>query len=211
MSALPSMTGRALIAAGGTGGHVYPALAVAGLLTEQGWSVDWVGTERGIEQRLVPAGCPYITLASLDCAAKIGREHRRAAPGRGAWQSLSLMWRVKPDVYLVWWLRSGPAGLAARLTRRPLVIHEQNSVAGTTNRWLAPLARRVLCGLPGGFAAQRKAEVVGNPVRQTLALVDRGELTQLAAFRSPSTQGVGVGRQPGAAPLNALLPPWQGC
>ena len=83
MSALPTMSGRALIAAGGTGGHVYPALAVAGLLTEQGWSVDWVGTERGIEQRLVPAaGLPCITSACLDCAAKIGRGGHKA---RCAW------------------------------------------------------------------------------------------------------------------------------
>ena len=86
MSALPTMSGRALIAAGGTGGHVYPALAVAGLLTEQGWSVDWVGTERGIEQRLVPAaGLPCITSACLDCAAKLGgASARRGAPDRCA-------------------------------------------------------------------------------------------------------------------------------
>ena len=83
MSASPSMSGRALIAAGGTGGHVYPALAVAGLLTEQGWSVDWVGTERGIEQRLVPAaGLPLHHLSVSGLRGKIGWRECRA---RCAW------------------------------------------------------------------------------------------------------------------------------
>ena len=199
MSAIPSMSGRVLIAAGGTGGHVYPALAVAGLLTEQGWSVDWVGTERGIEQRLVPAaGLPLHRLSVSGLRGKnwVARVQGAVRLIAALWQSLSLMWRVKPDVVLgMGGYAAGPAGLAAWLTRRPLVIHEQNSVAGTTNRWLAPLARRVLCGLPGGFAADRNAEVVGNPVRQTLTPVDRGELTQLAScVSSPRSTGVSVWR-----------------
>ena len=211
MSALPSMSGRALIAAGGTGGHVYPALAVAGLLTEQGWSVDWVGTERGIEQRLVPAaGLPlhYLSVSGLRGKNWLARVQGVLRLIAALWQSLSLMWRVKPDVVLgMGGYAAGPAGLAAWLTRRPLVIHEQNSVAGTTNRWLAPLARRVLCGLPGGFAADRNAEVVGNPVRQALTLVNRGELSQLSAFSTERPLRVLLlGGSLGAAPLNALLP-----
>lgn len=212
MSAIPSMSGRALIAAGGTGGHVYPALAVAGLLIEQGWSVDWVGTERGIEQRLVPAaGLPlhHLSVSGLRGKNWVARVQGAVRLIAALWQSLSLMWRVKPDVVLgMGGYAAGPAGLAAWLTRRPLVIHEQNSVAGTTNRWLAPLARRVLCGLPGGFAAGRNAEVVGNPVRQTLTPVDRGALKQLAAFSAARPLRVLVlGGSLGAAPLNALLPP----
>ncbi len=211
MSALPSMSGRALIAAGGTGGHVYPALAVAGLLTEQGWSVDWVGTERGIEQRLVPAaGLPlhYLSVSGLRGKNWLARVQGVLRLTAALWQSLSLMWRVKPDVVLgMGGYAAGPAGLAAWLTRRPLVIHEQNSVAGTTNRWLAPLARRVLCGLPGGFAADRNAEVVGNPVRQALTPVNRGELSQLSAFSTERPLRVLLlGGSLGAAPLNALLP-----
>jgi UDP-N-acetylglucosamine--N-acetylmuramyl-(pentapeptide) pyrophosphoryl-undecaprenol N-acetylglucosamine transferase len=87
MSALPSMSGRALIAAGGTGGHVYPALAVAGLLTELGWSVDWVGTERGIEQRLVPAaGLPlhHLSVSGIRGKNWMARVQGRTALGRGA-------------------------------------------------------------------------------------------------------------------------------
>ena len=212
MSALSSISGRALIAAGGTGGHVYPALAVAGLLVEQGWSVDWVGTERGIEQRLVPAaGLPlhHLSVSGLRGKNWVARVQGTLRLVVALWQSLSLMWRVKPDVVLgMGGYAAGPAGLAAWLTRRPLVIHEQNSVAGTTNRWLAPLARRVLCGLPGGFAADRTAEVVGNPVRQTLTPVDRGELSQLSAFSAARPLRVLLlGGSLGAAPLNALLPP----
>ena len=212
MSALPSISGRALIAAGGTGGHVYPALAVAGLLTDQGWSVDWVGTERGIEQRLVPAaGLPlhHLSVSGLRGKNWVARVQGALRLVAALWQSLSLMWRIKPDVVLgMGGYVAGPAGLAAWLTRRPLVIHEQNSVAGTTNRWLAPLARRVLCGLPGGFAADRKAEVVGNPVRQTLTPVDRSELNRLSAFSAARPLRVLLlGGSLGAAPLNALLPP----
>jgi UDP-N-acetylglucosamine--N-acetylmuramyl-(pentapeptide) pyrophosphoryl-undecaprenol N-acetylglucosamine transferase len=187
-------------------------LAVAGLLAEQGWSVDWVGTERGIEQRLVPAaGLPlhHLSVSGLRGKNWVARVQGTLRLVAALWQSLTLMWRVKPDVVLgMGGYAAGPAGLAAWLTRRPLVIHEQNSVAGTTNRWLAPLARRVLCGLPGGFAADRKAEVVGNPVRQMLTPVDRGELNQLSAFSAARPLRVLVlGGSLGAAPLNALLPP----
>ncbi len=116
MSAIPSMSGRALIAAGGTGGHVYPALAVAGLLTEQGWSVDWVGTERGIEQRLVPAaGLPlhHLSVSGLRGKNWVARVQGAVRLIAALWQSLSLMWRVKPDVVLgMGGYAAGPAGLA---------------------------------------------------------------------------------------------------
>ena len=208
MSALPSMTGRALIAAGGTGGHVYPALAVAGLLTEQGWSVDWVGTERGIEQRLVPAaGLPlhHLSVSGLRGKNWVARAQGALRLVAALCQSLSLMWRVKPDVVLgMGGYAAGPAGLAAWLTRRPLVIHEQNSVAGTTNRWLAPLARRVLCGLPGGFAAGRGRS--GGESGSADADAGRPRRAQTAGglLCRASTQGVGVGRQPWCGTLERV-------
>ena len=211
MSTLPSISGRALIAAGGTGGHVYPALAVAGLLTELGWSVDWVGTERGIEQRLVPAaGLPlhHLSVSGLRGKNWMARVQGALRLAAALWQSLSIMRRVKPDVVLgMGGYAAGPAGLAAWLTRRPLVIHEQNSVAGTTNRWLAPLAKRVLCGLPGAFATEQSAEVVGNPVRAALKPVNRDDLSSLAGFSASRPLNVLVlGGSLGAAPLNELLP-----
>ena len=211
MNALSTSAGRALIAAGGTGGHVYPALAVAGLLTEQGWRVDWVGTERGIEQRLVPAA--GLTLHHLSVSGLRGKNLISRGMGvmrlfAALWQSLSLIRRLKPDVVLgMGGYAAGPAGLAAWLTRRPLVIHEQNAVAGTTNRWLAPLAKRVLCGLPGAFATEQSAEVVGNPVRATLQPVNRDDLSSLVGFSASRPLRVLVlGGSLGAAPLNELLP-----
>lgn len=208
---LPTEAGRALIAAGGTGGHVYPALAVAGRLLDSGWSVDWVGTERGIEQRLVPAA--GIPLHHLSVSGLRGKNLLARGLGifrllRAVMESLAVMRRVQPDVVLgMGGYAAGPAGLAAWLMRRPLVIHEQNAVAGTTNRLLAPLAKRVLCGLSGRFATAHRAEVVGNPVRDELRPVDRQELDTLSCFSAERPMRLLViGGSLGAAPLNALLP-----
>ena len=203
---------RALIAAGGTGGHVYPALAVAGALSEQGWIVEWIGTERGIEHRLVPAsGIPLhcLGVSGLRGKSLFDRARSLFRVIGGLWRSINIIKRVRPDIILgMGGYVAGPAGLAAWLTRYPLVIHEQNAVAGTTNRWLAPLAKRVLCGLPGEFARRRDVRVVGNPVRANLGEVDRSGLAELASFsaRRPLNLLV-LGGSLGAAPLNRLLPP----
>ncbi len=203
--------GRALIAAGGTGGHVYPALAVADVLTDRGWSVDWIGTERGIEQRLVPAaGLPLhcLSMSGLRGKSIVARIRGFLLLGMAVWQSLRLLRRLRPDVLLgMGGYAAGPAGLAAWITRCPLVIHEQNAIAGTTNRWLAPLASRVLCGLPGSFRERADASIVGNPVRSLLSPVDRSELESLVGFSEARPMRVLVlGGSLGAAPLNALLP-----
>ena len=205
------LAGRALIAAGGTGGHVYPALAVADVLTDRGWSVDWIGTERGIEQRLVPAaGLPLhcLSMSGLRGKSIVARIRGLLLLGMAVWQSLRLLRRLRPDVLLgMGGYAAGPAGLAAWITRCPLVIHEQNAIAGTTNRWLAPLASRVLCGLPGSFRERPDASIVGNPVRSLLSPVDRSELESLAGFSEARPMRVLVlGGSLGAAPLNALLP-----
>jgi UDP-N-acetylglucosamine--N-acetylmuramyl-(pentapeptide) pyrophosphoryl-undecaprenol N-acetylglucosamine transferase len=185
---------------------------VARVLSEQGWTVEWIGTERGIEHRLVPAS--GIPLHCLDVSGLRGKSlfDRARSLFRvigGLWRSVSIIRHVRPDVVLgMGGYASGPAGLAAWLTRLPLVIHEQNAVAGTTNRWLAPLAKRVLCGLPGDFARRRDARVVGNPVRANLCEVDRSGLAELSGFSAQRPLNVLVlGGSLGAAPLNRLLPP----
>ena len=210
-SAMQTPTGRALIAAGGTGGHVYPALAVADVLAGRGWSVDWVGTGHGIERRLVPAaGLPlhYLSVSGLRGKTVVARIRGLLLLGLAVWQSLRLMRRVRPNVILgMGGYAAGPAGLAAWMSRCPLVIHEQNAVAGTTNRFLAPLASQVLCGLPGSFNNRRDASVVGNPVRAQLRPVDRSELDQLTTFSDARPLRVLLlGGSLGAAPLNTLLP-----
>ena len=202
---------RALIAAGGTGGHVYPALAVASYLVELGWSVDWVGTEQGIEHRLVPAaGLPLhcLTVSGFRGKGWIKKVMSLLRLVIAVFESCSLIRRLKPDVVLgMGGYAAAPAGLAAFLSRRPLIIHEQNAVAGTTNRWLSPLAVRVLCGLPGPFARARMAEVVGNPVRDILHRVDRQDLQTLARFSASRPMRILVlGGSLGSVPLNELLP-----
>jgi UDP-N-acetylglucosamine--N-acetylmuramyl-(pentapeptide) pyrophosphoryl-undecaprenol N-acetylglucosamine transferase len=197
-----------MIMAGGTGGHVFPALATARVLRRRGFDVVWLGTERGIEARLVPAeGIPVEWLSVSGLRGK-GIATLVAAPFRlfiAVTQALRAMRRHRPSVVLgAGGFASGPGGVAAWLTRRPLVVHEQNAVAGLTNRVLARLAVRVLEGFPGSFGRGVHAERVGNPVRPEIAAVAPPE-RRLANREGPLRLLVFGGSQ-GAARLNAVLP-----
>jgi len=161
--------------AGGTGGHVYPALAVANALRERSRRVVWLGTHRGLESRVVPAAGIDIEWISVKGLRRNGAAAILLAPFQLAWallQSLGVIARRRPAAVLgMGGFVSGPGGLAAWLTRRPLLIHEQNAVAGLTNRLLARLARVVLQAFPGSFNSRVAAETVGNPVRADIAAV----------------------------------------
>lgn len=196
---------RALIMAGGTGGHVFPALAVAQELQTRGWQVEWLGSEQGMENRLVPAA--GITLNHLAVKGVRGGSaaRRLAAPFmllKAVWQARSILNRFNPDVVLGFGgFAAGPGGIAAWLTRRPLVIHEQNAVAGMTNRWLAKVAKLRFQAFPGALA---DARVVGNPVRPAIFL-----LTGLAlryAERQGALRILVLGGSQGAVALNEKLP-----
>lgn len=198
----------AMIMAGGTGGHVFPALATARVLKRRGYDIVWLGTHRGIEARLVPAeGIPVEWLSVSGLRGK-GLTTLLAAPFRLAtalMQALRAVRRHRPGVVLgAGGFVSGPGGVAAWLMRRPLVVHEQNAVAGLTNRLLARLADRVLEGFPGSFGAGTKAERVGNPVRREIAAVPPPER------RYPGREGrarlLVFGGSQGAARLNAVVP-----
>lgn len=196
-----------LMLAGGTGGHVYPALAVADELRARGYRVEWVGTRRGLEARVVPAA--GITLHTLPVRGVRGKNplHRLLGLWLLLWSSLlalALVLRRRPACVIgMGGYVAGPAGLASWLLRRPLLIHEQNAVAGTTNRLLAPLARRILCGFPAAFNG-RAVEVVGNPVRREL--LDTA-LQQLWDYHGQRPLRLLVlGGSLGAQPLNELLP-----
>ncbi|MBN7795378.1 undecaprenyldiphospho-muramoylpentapeptide beta-N-acetylglucosaminyltransferase [Parahaliea mediterranea] len=161
-----------LMMAGGTGGHVYPALAVARELQDRGHSVEWVGTQHGMESRVVPqAG---IALHYLAVRGVRGKNLLQTVQGLlrlvfACFQALALVARRGPDCVVgMGGYAAGPAGLAAWLLRRPLLIHEQNAVAGTTNRLLAPLARCVAAGFPGAFGNRADVRELGNPVRGDL-------------------------------------------
>ncbi len=197
-----------MIMAGGTGGHIYPALAVARALQQQSREVVWLGTHRGLEARVIPAaGIPIEWVAVSGLRGK-GVFALVLAPFRllyALWQSLLVMWKHRPAAVLgMGGFVSGPGGLAAWLTRRPLVIHEQNAVAGLTNRLLARLARVVLQAFPGSFNSARKAETVGNPVRADIASIDDPD-TRLAGRQGPVRLLI-LGGSQGALALNQVVP-----
>src|SRR5690606_21307165 len=151
---------------------VFPALATAEEMVRRGLRVQWLGTVRGIEADLVPrAGIPLHYVKVSGVRGK-GWKSQVAAPFqivRALWQSLRLLKKLKPECVLgMGGFVSGPGGLAARLLRLPLVIHEQNAVAGTTNRLLGVFASRVLAGYPDAFDGV-ESRVIGNPVRKNIS------------------------------------------
>jgi UDP-N-acetylglucosamine--N-acetylmuramyl-(pentapeptide) pyrophosphoryl-undecaprenol N-acetylglucosamine transferase len=197
-----------LIMAGGTGGHVFPALAAARVLRERGFEPVWLGTKRGLEAKLVPPAQIEIEWISMSGLRGKGAATLLLAPFKVAmaiWQSLQVMRRRKPVVVLgAGGFVAGPGGVAAWLTRRPLVIHEQNAVAGMTNRMLSHLARRVLEAFPSSFPAGTRAEQVGNPVRREIAALAPPE-QRFDARQGPLRMLV-IGGSQGAAKLNASVP-----
>ncbi|MDA0679074.1 MAG: undecaprenyldiphospho-muramoylpentapeptide beta-N-acetylglucosaminyltransferase [Proteobacteria bacterium] len=197
-----------MILAGGTGGHVYPALAVARALQRESQEIVWLGTHRGIESRVVPAaGIPIEWVAVSGLRGK-GPAALVLAPFKLIFalsQSLYVMWKHRPAAVLgMGGFVSGPGGLAAWLTRRPLVIHEQNAISGLTNRLLARLARVVLQAFPGSFNAKTNAETVGNPVRADIASIDEPG-TRLAGREGPIHLLI-LGGSLGALALNQIVP-----
>ncbi|WP_455234128.1 glycosyltransferase, partial [Thiogranum longum] len=159
-----------LIMAGGTGGHVFPALAVAEQLRVRNWPVVWMGTHVGLEARVVPAAGIPIHYVKVSGLRGKGVLRLFVAPFMLAWaalQATGILLTVRPCAVLgMGGFATGPGGVMAWLLRRPLIIHEQNSVAGLTNRLLAPLAKVVLEAFPGSL---KKAVHTGNPVRSSIA------------------------------------------
>jgi UDP-N-acetylglucosamine--N-acetylmuramyl-(pentapeptide) pyrophosphoryl-undecaprenol N-acetylglucosamine transferase len=194
--------------AGGTGGHVFPALALARELRARSWDVVWLGTQRGMEARLVPAD--NIPIEWLSVGGLRGKSLRSwlSAPLtllRALLQAVAVIRRRRPVIVVgLGGFVAGPGGVAAWLLRRPLLIHEQNAIAGTTNRCLARLARRVLTAFPGSFAPAVAAQVVGNPVRREIA--ELPPPSQRFALRQGPTRVLVVGGSQGATRLNALVP-----
>lgn len=199
---------RVLIAAGGTGGHVFPALAVAQELMRRGWHAEWVGSDRGLEARVIPrAG---IGLHILHFGGVRGK-------GAGAWLSLpfrllaamreaaAIVRRSRPEVVVAFGgYVTFPVGVMAWLRRIPLCVHEQNAVMGTANRWLARLASRVMVSFPTTRFAPRAAVLIGNPVRETIHALP--EPAQRYGQRSGALRVLVIGGSLGAAAFNRMLP-----
>jgi UDP-N-acetylglucosamine--N-acetylmuramyl-(pentapeptide) pyrophosphoryl-undecaprenol N-acetylglucosamine transferase len=197
-----------LVMAGGTGGHVYPALAVAKALQARSREVVWLGTRRGLESRVVPQAGIDMEWISVKGLRRKGVLALIIAPLQLAWallQSLVVIIRRRPAAVLgMGGFASGPGGVAAWLTRRPLLIHEQNAAAGMTNRLLARLARVVLQAFPGSFNSSVAAETVGNPVRDDIAAV-ASPTVRYNERRGPLRLLV-LGGSQGALALNKAVP-----
>lgn len=195
----------ALVMAGGTGGHIFPGLAVAEALREAGWQVHWLGAPGSMEADLVPPrglafepvsfggvrGKGLLTLALLPLRLL-----------RAFWQSLQVVRRVRPDVVLgLGGYITFPGGMMASLWGKPLVLHEQNSVAGLSNRVLAALADRVFTAFPEVF---KTGHWVGNPLRR--AFTDQAAPAERFAGRSGPLRVLVVGGSLGAKALNDIVP-----
>ncbi len=194
-----------LIMAGGTGGHIFPALAVADLLREQGWQVTWLGAPNSMEADLVPKHGFEMAMVRFSGLRGNGLLRKMLLPinlSIALWQSAVAMFRYRPDVVLgMGGYITFPGGLMAALLRRPLVIHEQNSVAGLSNKVLAKLAQKVLSGFPDVLP---KAIWCGNPVRSSIAALS--ELQQRYAARTGRLNVLVVGGSLGAKAINEAIP-----
>jgi UDP-N-acetylglucosamine--N-acetylmuramyl-(pentapeptide) pyrophosphoryl-undecaprenol N-acetylglucosamine transferase len=161
---------RIIIMAGGTGGHVFPALAVAEFLKEQGWQVSWLGTHKGLESRIVPESGIEIDWLSISGIRGKGLASKLMAIFmlfKACLQAIKILRKRKPDVVLgMGGYVAGPGGLMARILGIPLVIHEQNRIPGTTNRLLARFANKVLEAFPKSFSIKLNAKHTGNPLRK---------------------------------------------
>ena len=198
-----------LIMAGGTGGHVYPALAVADYLRQHDVTVTWLGTANGIESRLVPDHGYRLIVIGVS-----------GLRGKGIWKlvtapvmimaalirTLLVIMRIKPDAVLgMGGFVSGPGGIAAWLCGVPLYIHEQNSIAGLTNRLLAPFAKIVMEGFPHTFKPGVKVHSTGNPVRADLIRLTDPE-HRLQDRGSSCLRLLVIGGSQGARVFNEILP-----
>jgi UDP-N-acetylglucosamine--N-acetylmuramyl-(pentapeptide) pyrophosphoryl-undecaprenol N-acetylglucosamine transferase len=196
---------RVLIMAGGTGGHVFPGLAVAHCLQEAHVDVAWLGTQRGIEAELVPA--KHIPLNTLEVEGVRGRGPKALmrAPlllWRSISQALRVMRQFQPDVVLgMGGFASAPGAVAARLKGIPIIVHEQNAIAGTTNRIVSRFATRVLSGFPDALP---RAQWCGNPLRPEILALQ--EPQQRLKDRRGQARLLVLGGSRGAKAVNQLIP-----
>ena len=196
------MSKKLLVVAGGTGGHIFPGIAVADFLKQQGWQVSWIGTPDRMEATVVPKHNIEIDFIDVKGVRGNGIKRLIKAPFmvmNAIFRARKILKAQRPDVVLAMGgYVTGPTGIAAKSLGIPLVIHEQNAVAGMSNRWLAKFASKVLAAFPSAFA-KGQCEVVGNPVRASVAQVS-------AKQTSTPINILVVGGSLGAQVLNHTLP-----
>ncbi|WP_100752120.1 undecaprenyldiphospho-muramoylpentapeptide beta-N-acetylglucosaminyltransferase [Vibrio salilacus] len=196
---------KLMVMAGGTGGHVFPGLAVAKQLQSQGWEIRWLGTADRMEADLVPKHGIEIDFIQVKGLRGQGIGRLIKAPFQiinAIIQAKAHMKRWQPDAVLgMGGYVSGPGGIAAWLLGIPVVLHEQNAVAGLTNQWLSKIAKQVFQAFPGAFPT---AQVVGNPVREDVVVIEAP--AQRLADRQGNIRILVMGGSQGAQILNHTLP-----
>jgi undecaprenyldiphospho-muramoylpentapeptide beta-N-acetylglucosaminyltransferase len=202
------MSRSIVIMAGGTGGHVFPGLAVAHRLQNEGWNIHWLGTPDRMEATLVPANGFPIEFINIRGLRNHGIVRKLLAPfqiAKAVLQALLILRRLRPDIVLgMGGYAAGPGGVAAKLLGIPLVLHEQNAAAGLTNRLLAKIATRILMGFAGAFPTTKRSRVVGNPVRDEFLSLAQKPLKHYDS--SNPLKILIVGGSLGARPLNQIVP-----
>lgn len=197
-----------MIMAGGTGGHVFPGLAVAEELQKRGVPVVWLGTRKGLESRVVPAAGIQMEWVKVHGLRRRGLRGWLVSPwmiGRGILQAVRAMRRTKPRAVLgMGGYVSGPGAAAARLLGIPLLVHEQNAIPGFTNRKLAPLAAKIMTGFADVLSEHAAAEHTGNPVRDSIAALANSAAVDKKSDRP--LQLLVLGGSQGAAALNEAVP-----
>ncbi|CCG94277.1 MULTISPECIES: undecaprenyldiphospho-muramoylpentapeptide beta-N-acetylglucosaminyltransferase [Marinobacter] len=199
---------RFLMMAGGTGGHVFPALATARALQQRGHEVHWLGASGGMEERLIGDTDIPLSLIHISGLRGKGKLALLLAPFRlmrALGEAYTHLRRIRPDCVVgMGGFVTGPGGIAAWLMRKPLVIHEQNAIAGMTNRWLTRFSETVLEAFPDSFGDQTVTRCTGNPVRGEVASMDAPE--QRLAGRSGRLRVLVIGGSLGAQVFNQQLP-----
>ncbi len=205
----PVMQKPIVVMAGGTGGHVFPALVVAQKLRQRGEAVVWFGTRSGIEARVVPAADIAIEWLNVQGLRGKGMATLLLAPFRlmrACWQALQILRRIQPKAVLgMGGFVSGPGGLMAWFLDIPLYLHEQNSIVGLTNRILSRLATRSYFAFPDAAVKIPRSEYLGNPVRDEIAAIGEPDNRLLPRIDQP-LQLLIIGGSLGAAALNHFLP-----
>ena len=199
--------GNVLIMAGGTGGHVIPALSVARRLKEQGYHIHWLGSIQGIENDLVPDAGHVLHRISVTGLRGKGPLKLLFAPfslAKALWQAWRVVQKVKPQMALgMGGFASGPGGFVCALTRVPLLIHEQNAIPGMTNRLLSRFAKPVMQAFENTFSTAQKVKTVGNPVRKSIVAIETPE--QRLKDRTGPLNVLVVGGSLGAVALNEAV------
>jgi UDP-N-acetylglucosamine--N-acetylmuramyl-(pentapeptide) pyrophosphoryl-undecaprenol N-acetylglucosamine transferase len=197
-----------LIMAGGTGGHIFPGLAVAEVMSARGWRVVWMGVRTGMEARIVPRSGYEMRFVDFQGVRGKGLTSLALLPYRllrAFWQSAAAIRALRPDVVLgMGGYISFPGGMMACALNRPLAIHEQNAIAGTTTRLLAQIADRVLASFDSTFGAKRRVVVTGNPIRSAFTALPAPDVR--FAQRTGPLRITVLGGSLGAKALNDVLP-----